>query len=38
MKDPLIDEILKNEESKKYCTYYYTQKVKELKDKYKLEY
>jgi len=38
MKDPLIDEILNNEESKKYCTYYYTQKVKELKDKYKLEY
>lgn len=37
-KDPLIDVILNNEESKKYCTWWYVKQLKELSDKYKLNY
>lgn len=34
--DPIIEQILNNEESKKYCTWYYTNKIKQLKLKYNL--
>ncbi len=37
-KDPFLDEILNNEESKKYCTWFYTNKLKELSEKYKINY
>ena len=37
-KDPHLQTVLNSEESKKYCTHYYTQKLMELKNKYKLNY
>jgi len=37
-KDPFLDDILNHEESKKFCTWYYTAKIKELSNKYKLNY
>ena len=37
-KDPFLDEILNNEESQKYCTWYYANKLKELHEKYKINY
>ena len=37
-KDPYIDVILNNEKSKQFCTWYYTSKLKELKNKYNLNY
>jgi hypothetical protein len=37
-KDPHLDVILNNEESKKTCTWYYTNKLKELSLKYKIDY
>ena len=36
--DPLIQTILDDEGSKKWCTWWYTKKLKELHDKYKLNY
>lgn len=38
MKDPHLDVILKDEKSQKYCTWFYTKKLNELKEKYKLDY
>jgi hypothetical protein len=38
MKDPHLDVILKDEKSQKYCTWFYTKKLNELKEKYKLNY
>ena len=37
-KDPNLDMILNNEESKKYCTWFYATKLNEIKEKYKLDY
>jgi hypothetical protein len=37
-KDPHLDVILNNETSKKFCTWYYTNKLVELKNKYNLNY
>lgn len=37
-KDPHLDAILNNEESKKHCTWWYANKLKELSNKYKLNY
>ena len=37
-KDPHLDLILKNEQSKKYCTWFYATKLNEIKEKYKLDY
>lgn len=37
-KDTQIDIVLNNEESKKYCTWWYANKLKELHQKYKLDY
>jgi len=36
--DPHLEEVLTNEESKKHCTWYYANKLKELKNKYNLQY
>lgn len=36
--DPHINLVLENEESKKHCNWYYTKQLKELYDKYKLNY
>lgn len=36
--DPHLQTIINSEESKKYCTYYYTQQLLNLKDKYNLNY
>ena len=40
--NPLLDEhletVIKNEKSKKYCTWYYTNKLLELKNKYNINY
>lgn len=38
IKDPLLDVILKDDKSKDYCTWYYTKKLKELGEKYKIDY
>jgi hypothetical protein len=38
LQDPILDEILQNEESKKKCTWYYTKELKELGEKYNLKY
>lgn len=38
MLDPHLEIILNDEESKKHCTWFYADKVKELKEKYKLKY
>ena len=38
MIDPHLDDILRNEESRKYCTWYYTSKLDELRKKYNLIY
>lgn len=38
MKDPHLNVVLNNEESKKHCTWYYTLKLKEMGDKYQLSY
>lgn len=38
MLDPYLDVILNNEESKKHCTWYYTEELKQLGKKYKLSY
>jgi len=38
MKDPHLDVILNSEESKKYCTWFYASKIKELNFKYQLNY
>lgn len=38
MQDPLLDVILNNEKSKQFCTWYYTSKLVELKNKYNLKY
>ena len=38
MMDSHIDIVLNNEESKKYCTWYYTKKLKELSEKFQLQY
>jgi len=37
-KDPSLNEIINSEESQKYCTWYYAKKVKELGEKYKIDY
>jgi hypothetical protein len=37
-KDANLDVILNNEQSKKYCTWFYASKLNELKQKYKLNY
>jgi hypothetical protein len=37
-KDPNLDMILNNEESKKYCTWFYATKLNEIKNKYNLSY
>jgi hypothetical protein len=37
-KDPNLDMILENEQSKIYCTWFYASKLNELKQKYKLNY
>lgn len=40
--NPLLDEhletVINNEQSKKYCTWYYTNKLLELKNKYNINY
>ena len=36
--DPHLDNVLNDEESKKYCTWFYANKLKELKTKYQLNY
>lgn len=36
--DPHLDAILNDEQSQKYCTWFYANKLKELKDKYNLNY
>jgi len=36
--DPHLDVVLNNETSKKYCTWYYANQLKELSNKYKLKY
>jgi hypothetical protein len=36
--DPHLDNVLNDEESKKYCTWFYANKLKELKTKYGLNY
>ena len=36
--DPHLDNVLNDEESKKYCTWFYANKLKELKNKYGLNY
>lgn len=36
--DPHLDKILSHPESQKYCTWFYTKKLVELKDKYNLKY
>lgn len=38
LKDPHLDVILNNEESKLKCNWYYTKKLKELSEKYKINY
>ncbi len=38
MEDPHLDVVLNNEESKKYCTWFYTKKLKELSEKFQLVY
>lgn len=38
MLDSHIDDVLNHEESKKYCTWFYTKKLKELNEKYQLIY
>lgn len=38
LKDPKLDEMLSNEETKKYGTWYYAKKLKELGEKYKINY
>jgi hypothetical protein len=38
MKDSHLDVVLNNEKSKQFCTWYYTNKLKELKNKYNLNY
>jgi hypothetical protein len=38
MIDPHLDDVLRNEESKKHCTWYYASKLDELRNKYKLTY
>jgi hypothetical protein len=37
-KDPHLDVILKNEQSKKFCTWFYANKLDELRNKYNLNY
>ena len=37
-KDPNLDKILNDEQSKKYCTWFYAEKLNELKQKYNLNY
>jgi len=37
-KDPHLDEVLNNEESKKWATWYYANELKKLSNKYKLSY
>lgn len=37
-KDPYLDIILNNEESKKYCTWYYVSNINKIKEKYNLNY
>jgi len=37
-KDPNLDVVINDEHSKKYCTSFYATKLKEIKDKYKLDY
>jgi hypothetical protein len=37
-KDPNLDALLNNEESKKYCTWFYATKLNEIKNKYNLDY
>jgi hypothetical protein len=37
-KDPNLDAILNNEQSQKYCTWYYANKLKQLSIKYNLQY
>ena len=36
--DPYLDEVLNNEKSKNYCTWYYANKLDELRKKYKINY
>lgn len=36
MRDPHLDAILNNEQSKKFCTWHYTEKLNQLKNKYNL--
>jgi hypothetical protein len=37
-KDTVLDEIINSEESQKFCTWYYAKKLKELGEKYKINY
>jgi hypothetical protein len=37
-KDPNLDMILNNEQSKKFCTWFYATKLNEIKEKYNLDY
>jgi hypothetical protein len=37
-KDPNLDMIINDEQSKKYCTWFYATKLNEIKEKYKLDY
>ena len=37
-KDPHLDVVLNNEQSKKYCTWFYADKLNTIKNKYKLDY
>lgn len=37
-KDPMLDKIIRSEKSKRFCTWHYAKKLKELSQKYKLDY
>jgi len=37
-KDPVLDEIINSEESQKFCTWFYAKKVKEIGEKYNIDY
>jgi len=37
-KDPALDQIINSEESQKFCTWFYAKKVKEIGEKYNIDY
>ena len=37
-KDPNLEKILKDEQSQKFCTWYYANKLNQVKEKYNLNY